>query len=132
MKDAVPGETRIPLMAEEATVSTREVDVEHLRVRTVMEEHVSNVHATVARQHLDVTRRKVERPVSTPPEPYEEGDMLVVPIVEERLVIEKRLFVTEELLVRRETRHEEVHLPTKLRAMRAVVERDGNPSASIE
>lgn len=118
--------TIIPIIEEVPTLSTREVETDRLRVRTIVEEKTTDIVAHLARQELLVERRIVERAVTEAPPPYEEGEMLVVPIVEERLVVEKRLFVIEELVVRRVARTEEVHVPTTLRSMRAVVERDGD------
>lgn len=116
---------RIPLAREEISVTKRAVETDRVRVRSVLEETRSDVHATVSRQDVVVERRPVERQVAEMPEPWQEGDLLIVPVVEERAVIEKRLFVVEELVVRRVTRTEDVQIPTTLRSMRAVVERDG-------
>ena len=118
--------TFIPIIEEVPTLSTREVKTERVRVRTIIEEDTTDVVAQITKQDLLVERRAVEREVTEAPSPYEEGDMLIVPVFEERLVIEKRLFVTEELVVRRVVRTEEVHVPATLRSMRAVVERDGD------
>lgn len=128
MSEADERETTIPIVAEVATISTREVETGRVRVRTVVEEKTTEVVAQLAHEDLEIERRTVEREVAKAPEPYEEGDLLIVPIVEERLVVEKRLFVIEELVVRRVARTEAVHLPTTLRTMRAVVERDSDPS----
>lgn len=118
--------TTIPIIAETATLSTREVETDRLRVRTIIEEKTTDVVAQLAKEELVVERRTVEREVAEAPKPYEEGDMMIVPIVEERLVVEKRLFVIEELVVRRVSRTEEVHVPATVRSMRAIVERDGD------
>lgn len=121
--------TTIPIIEEVPTLSTREVETDRLRVRTIVEEETTDVVAQLARQELIVERRKVEREVVEAPQPYEEGDMLIVPIVEERLMVEKRLFVVEEVVVRRVARTEEVRVPTALRAMRAVIEHDADQAS---
>ena len=119
---AEPEDRIIPIIEEVATLSTREVETARLRVRTIVEEKTTDVVAQLAKQELLVERRTVEREVAEAPQPYEDGDLLIVPIVEERLVVEKRLFVVEELLVRRVARTEEVHVPTTVRSMRAIIE----------
>ena len=123
---AEPEDRIIPIIEEVATLSTREVETARLRVRTIVEEKTTDVVAQLAKQELLVERRTVEREVAEAPQPYEDGDLLIVPIVEERLVVEKRLFVIEELVVRRVARTEEVHVPATVRTMRAIVERDGD------
>jgi uncharacterized protein (TIGR02271 family) len=116
--------TIIPVVEEVATVSTREVEADHVRVRTIVEEKNTDVVARLAREELIVERRVTEREVASAPAPYEEGNTLIVSVVEERLVVEKRLFVIEELVVRRVAHVEDVHVPTTLKTMRAVVEQD--------
>jgi stress response protein YsnF len=50
-----------------------------------------------------------------------EGDVLIIPVVEQRLLVEKRWVVTEELHVRRRERNEAVEIPVELRSMRVSV-----------
>ena len=114
----------VPIIEETATISTRIVETDHVRVRTIIEEKDTDVVARIAREELLVERRTVEREVAAAPAPYEDGDTLIVSVVEERLVVEKRLFVIEELVVRRVAHTEDVHIPTTLKTMRAVVEQD--------
>ncbi len=53
----------------------------------------------------------------------QEGDLLIVPVVEEVLVVEKRLVLKEELHIRRRVETESVEVPVELRRQRAEVER---------
>lgn len=126
MTDADDQKTTVPIIEEVATVSKRTVESGHVRVRTVVEESTHDVAAQLAREDIQIERRVVEREVSAAPAPYHEGDLLIIPIVEERAIVEMRLFVVEEVVVRRVARFEDVQVPTTLRKMRAVVERDGN------
>ena len=112
----------IPIVQERATVETCEVETDRVRVRTIIEEELADVVARLSREDIVVERRPVERQVPTAPSPREDGDTLILSVVEERPVVEKRLFVTEEILIRRVARTDEVHIPTTLRTMRAVVE----------
>ena len=118
----------IPIIEEHAIVERHEVQTDHVRVRTVVEEKQTDVVARIAREELIVERRRVEREVAIAPPPVEEGDTLIVSVVEERLVVEKRLFVIEELVVRRVAHVEDVHMPTTLKTMHAVVEQDSAQS----
>lgn len=124
MSEDIDQQRTIPVIEEQAVIRRREVETDHVRVRTVVEEKQTDVVARLAREELLVERRKVEREVATSPAPVEEGDTLIVSIVEERLVVEKRLFVIEELVIRRVAHTEDVHIPTTLKTMRAVVEQD--------
>ena len=69
------------------------------------------------------TRVPIDRRVEQVPEIRTENGVTIVPIVEERLVIEKQLFLKEELHIRRDVKTETVEVPVTLRSERAMVER---------
>jgi uncharacterized protein (TIGR02271 family) len=99
---AAPGESeqRMTLAEEELAlykdrVSAGSVDV-HKRVET------RHVRESVPVMHEEVTveRRAVNNPDASTEVRYE-GDTMIVPIVEEELVVQKRTVVREELVIRR-------------------------------
>jgi hypothetical protein len=65
----------------------------------------------------------IYRDVDEAPSIRRSGDLLIVPVLEEVLVIEKRLRLREELHIRQLTRRREVKVPLKQRVQRATVER---------
>jgi uncharacterized protein (TIGR02271 family) len=116
-------EARIPLAEEELSVEKRQVETAKVRVRTetqFVEEHVS---VDLRESHVDVTRVPVGRTVEQPPAVREEGDVLIVPVLEEVLVVEKRLVLKEELHITRRATSTPTELPVVLRKQRAVVDR---------
>lgn len=120
----------VTLAEERAHISRRLVERGIVRVstRTEVVDHVER--ADLEYQTATVTRHPVNRFVETMPPTREEDDVLILPVVEERLVVEKRLFVTEEIHIHRNRATEEVELPVSLRRQYAVVERldpDGAP-----
>lgn len=119
-----PDDLRVALSEERLVVGTAAVKTDHVRVRTVVEDHLTSVEQELVFGQLDVARITVDYAVSAAPAPRQEGDTLVISLVEERLVVEKRLFVVEEVRVTRSARVEAVSIPVTLRRMRAVVERD--------
>jgi stress response protein YsnF len=120
---ATAGELRVPLIEEEAHVEKREVGLERVTVRTVAEEHQVVLRDEVRREQVEVTRVAINREVAEAPPVRTEGDVTVVSIVEERLVVEKRLFVVEELHLTKTATAQPVELPATLRRMRADIER---------
>jgi stress response protein YsnF len=52
----------------------------------------------------------------------------IVPVVEELMVIDKRLMLKEELHIRRRVTKETVNFPVSLRKQRAIIERVGADS----
>jgi stress response protein YsnF len=79
--------------------------------------------ASLERETVEVTRVPVDRVVDEAPAIRTENDVTIVPVLEEVLVVEKRLVLKEELHIRRQTRSEDVQVPVQLRKQRAVVER---------
>jgi uncharacterized protein (TIGR02271 family) len=114
----------IPLVEETATVEKREVVTGRVRVQTVTDTVEELAHADVQRESVEVTRVPVDRMVETAPEIRTEGDVTIVPVLEEVLVVEKRLVLKEELHIRRCIAAETVEVPVTLRKQRAVVERE--------
>ena len=65
----------------------------------------------------------VDQPVTTVPGIRTEDGVTIVPVLEEILVVEKRLVLKEEVRIEQEVSQETVELPVSLRKQRAVVER---------
>lgn len=116
-------ETRIPIVAEEALITKRAVATEHVTVRTRSDEEPVLVRDQVSREHVEVTRVPVDQEVAAAPPIRTEGDVTIIPVLEERLVVEKRLFLVEELHLTRSRTSEQVELPTTLRRTHVDIER---------
>ena len=116
---------RIPIVEEEVRIDKRLVETGRVQVRTFVEEKQVHVTDALRREVVDVERVAIGREVAVAPTVREEGEFLIVPVVEERLVIEKRLFLVEELRLRRTTLTIPVEADATRRVMRAEVERDG-------
>jgi len=119
----------VPVHEETLVPGTRDVQrgaaVVHKRVEAVPYETAVDL----AREDVTVERVPVNRPVTTAPEPYYEGDTLVVPVVEEVLVTEKRLMLREEVRITRRRTTEQVPVRDTLR--REVVEVEGTGDIEI-
>jgi uncharacterized protein (TIGR02271 family) len=113
----------IPLAEETATVDKRQVVTGRVRVQTVTDTVEELAHADVQQETVEVIRVPIDRIVETTPEIRTEGDLTIVPVLEEVLVVEKRLVLKEELHIRRRATTETVEVPITLRKQRAVVER---------
>ena len=113
----------LKLVAEEAEVSKRRVATGRVDVRTVTDTVDEIVRSTLKGDSVDVTRVPVDRTVDETPSVRTEGDLTIVPVLEEVLVIEKRLLLKEEVHIRRTNRSEDIETTVPLRRQRAVVER---------
>ena len=115
----------LPLVEENLTIHKRTVETGVVRVRTVVQEREELARADLYRHAVSVERVPINREIDTVPAPWEEGDLLVIPVVEEVVVIEKRLILREEIRVQRRREVETVEQPVRLRSVQALVEREG-------
>jgi uncharacterized protein (TIGR02271 family) len=113
----------IPLVEETASIGKREVVTGRVRVQTVTDTIEELARADVQRESVEVTRVPIDRMVETAPEIRTEGDVTILPVVEEVLVVEKRLVLKEELHIRRRVTTETAEVPVTLRKQRVEVER---------
>ena len=129
------GDTTIPLVEETATLAIRERVTGRTRVSTRTETVAEDVAATLESQHVEVTRVPVGRdldPEEPVPLPREEAGTTIVPVLEEVLVVEKRLRLVEEVRIRRVTEVEDVHVPVALRRQVVDIERDDVPAEELK
>ena len=97
----------IPVVAETLVVDKRTVDSGRgVRVHKRIHEDVVVVDETVHSDALDIERVPVGRTVESHPTVRHEGDTMIVPVVEERVVTRVELVLVEEIRItrRRETR----------------------------
>jgi uncharacterized protein (TIGR02271 family) len=99
-RDAGDG-LRIPILEERLVPGKRPVDLGELRIHKYVEEVEEVISQPVTRDDLVIERVPINRPLEAPVEPREEGEWLVVPIMEEVLVVQKRLMLAEEVRIRK-------------------------------
>ena len=121
LMDEKTGSVAIPVVEEELRIGRREVETGRIRVRTVTEERTETASDRLLHTDVEVDRIPINREIDQLPTIREEGDEMIVPIVEERLV--KRLFLVEEVRLRRRVTEEQFEHPVTLRSQRVVVER---------
>src|ERR671927_206101 len=123
-KSAEGSHETIPLVEEQVSIAKHTVQTGRVRIRTVVDERETLVREELAREEATVERVPIDREVTEVPEVRQEGDVLIVPVVEEVLVVEKRLVLKEELHIRKKRQIEQVEQPVTVRSTRAVVERE--------
>ena len=134
-ENAVPagdGDEVVRLVEETAQVGKRQVEGGGARVHVGVSEHDQTVQALLMRQDVSVERVAVGRVVHEKPPMRQEGDTVVVPVLEEVLVTEKRLMLKEELRIRiTEQSHVETQV-VRLRRETATIDQDGAETPSAE
>jgi len=113
----------VPIVEEELRVSKRQVAKGRVRVRTVVDTVEEVAREALQSETVEVTRVPINQEVTEAPAVRTEGDVTIVPVLEEGLVVEKRLVLKEELHLRRKVETETFEAPVTLRKQRVEVER---------
>ena len=111
------------LLAEDATVSRQVVETGRVRLAKVTRTRDHLVDELLARTNVEVKRIPIGRLIDAMPPVKEDGDLTIVPIVEETLVVERRLMLREEVHIRRVQTTERYQQTVKLRYQTAEVTR---------
>ena len=113
----------VSVIVEELEVQKRIVETGKVRITKIVHERETIVDEPFLRDEVEVERVLIDRVVDAPVPVRYEDDTMIVPIMEEVLVIEKRLVLKEELYIRK--RRVETHRPqqVRLRSEEARVER---------
>lgn len=117
-------ERAIPLVEERAIVSKRVVPKGRVQVNARVEQREKLVETDLMHEEVEIERVPLGVEVETPPPVRQEGDVTIVPVVEEVLVVEKRLVVVEEIHLRRTRRTQRHKQPVTLAAQRAEIVRN--------
>jgi uncharacterized protein (TIGR02271 family) len=114
----------IPLHQEDVSIARRRLITGRVQVftRTHQDEHL--VDELLACESVTIERTPVGRTLEHAPEVREEGDTLIIPVVEEVLVIGKRWLLREEVRVRRVRTTHRHRERVQLRRQEASITRD--------
>jgi len=102
-------EAKIPVVEERLAVGKRLVETGVVRIHASVHEREEVVDEPLTRRKVSVETVAINQMVDGPrPTVRQEGDLLIVPICEEVVVVEKRWMLKEELRIRQleETFHE--------------------------
>jgi uncharacterized protein (TIGR02271 family) len=108
---------------ERARFGKRKVVTGQVRVTRVVQEHEEAFDEELLREDVKVTRVPVDRWVEAPVGIRRQGGTLIVPVMEEVLVVEKRLKVKEELHITKHLHKERSREQVTLRTEDARVQR---------
>jgi uncharacterized protein (TIGR02271 family) len=120
--DLPPEGRTIPLRREELVAHREMRHAGEVEVRTEIDVVPGRVEVEALREEVEVEHVPSGRVVAEREAPYQDGDVLVVPVYEEQLVVTKRLVLREELRIRRVPATETRVFEDTLRRERLVVE----------
>jgi uncharacterized protein (TIGR02271 family) len=116
-------ETVIPVFEEELSVAKRVVETARVQVSRVTHSHQQMVDELLRHEKVEVERVPINQPIDTMLSIRQEGEVTIIPVIEEVLKVERRLILKEEVHIRRiqhTERHQEM---VTLRKQEALVSR---------
>ena len=94
-------EVVVPLHEETISLTKQDRETGRVRVTTVTSECEQLVDEVLKREQVEVERIPIGKAVAEMPGVRHEGETIIVPVVEEQRVVERRLILKEEVHIRR-------------------------------
>jgi uncharacterized protein (TIGR02271 family) len=99
--DTTADDIRIPVIEEAVVIGKRVVERGGVRLHKTVDEREEAIEVPTIDETVEVERVPVGQLVDSPPEMREDGDTLIIPVLEEIVVVEKRLMLKEEIRITR-------------------------------
>ena len=123
---------RFPVIEEELALEKRIVRSGRVRIVRRVEEDEQEVEIDLSSERVAVEEVEIGRFVDEPQAQRREGDVWIVPVTEEVLVVEKRLWLARELRITTERSERFERHRVVLRKEVVDVQRDGEPVGAEE
>jgi uncharacterized protein (TIGR02271 family) len=94
-----PAERTLPLHEEQLRVEKQTHEIGEIVVRKVIEDVPTQAEVDAIHEELDVEHVSVDEVVQRRREPWREGNVLVVPVYEEQMVVVRQLVMREQLRI---------------------------------
>jgi uncharacterized protein (TIGR02271 family) len=125
-----PGSATLQVLAEELSVSKETVETGRVRVATQTREREALIDEDLAHERVEIETVPLGLRIDAVPEPRQEGDTTIIPVVEEVLLVKRQLVLKEEVRIRRVRTTDHHRETVMLRYQEAVVTR--HPSDTDE
>ncbi|WP_405401902.1 YsnF/AvaK domain-containing protein [Paracoccus sp. Ld10] len=112
----------IPLVEENVILGRKKTVTGRVYVQTITETANEIVPVELQSVDVDVVRIPVERVIDATPDIRVEGDVTIIPVIEERMVMTRQLFLREEIHIRQTVYRETHDVPVSVRRQRAQID----------
>lgn len=113
----------VKVLEEELSVGTEKVETGRVRVSIATHEREETVDVPLTAQRVEVERVAIGREVEAIPPRRQEGDTTILPVVEEVVVVSRKLVLKEEIRLKAVSSTEQYRERVVLHRQEAVVER---------
>ncbi len=123
-------EAVLPVIVEEVNVQKQWVEKGRVQVRKVIREEEEIVSESLLKEEVEIEHVPVNRMIDQPVKSRYEGDTLIIPLIEEVLVVEKRYLLKEEVRVTKRQVETPMTQSVTVRKEEVVVQRVDNQGNS--
>jgi len=113
----------IPVHEELVSIGKRQVVTGRVQVSTVTHSREEIVDQLLRKERVEIERVPVGQVVQEVPQVRDEGDVTIIPVVEETVIVERRLVLKEEVRIRRIHETQKYQERVVLRRQEAVITR---------
>ncbi len=92
----------IPVIEERVVFGKKVVETGKVRISKKVSEHEEIIDEPLFREEVSVERVAINQNIDEVPKVRSEGDIMIIPVVEERVLVKKQLVLVEELHVRKQ------------------------------
>ena len=118
-----PEDTVVPIVQEELHIGKQKVETGRVRLTKTVQEREVMVSEPSMQEDIQIERVPVNRWLTEPASVRYEGDIMIIPVMEEVPVVEKRLRLKEELRVTKRQITTQRTEPVRLRTEEVQMER---------
>lgn len=119
----------LPVLEENLRLGVSKVETGKLRATKKVHEEDLIVSGPVLQDELNIERIPLNKYIDeAPPSVRYEGETMVIPVIEEEVVVQTRLKLVEEVRITRRQREKMSEEPITIRREEVIVERDGRPT----
>jgi len=116
--------TVVPVIAESVEVEKRQVESGRVRIEKTVQTTDQVVNESLMHEDVEIERVPINQVLAGPVGNRQEGDTLVVPVLKEVLVIEKRLMLVEEVRITRRRTEQPFSQTVPIRTESVAVDRE--------
>ena len=120
----------IPVIEEQLRVDKKESS-RRVTIKKVVHEEQVPIDTQEFQEQVNVKRKKINQVVDTPPPATrQEGDVTIVPVLREEVVVQKRLVLVEELHITKQQNASDISRSETIRKEEVVIVREEHSSVS--
>jgi uncharacterized protein (TIGR02271 family) len=127
-RDVRHEEKTLPVMEENLRLGVGKIEKGKLTAKKKITEEDLIVSGPVLQDELSIERIPLNQYIDeAPPSVRYEGETMVIPVIEEEVVVQTRLRLVEEVRITRRQRERIAEEPVTIRREEVIIQRDGKP-----